>query len=127
MADWNGLRNYIKANYKIASDELDTLKLIFDVGGGRSQQVLVSKIGDSGWAEVSTAVCEESQINPREALVKNSRMTVGALALVEGGPVIFRHSFPLADLDPSEFEAPLNVAVTYGDQLEREYSGADRY
>ncbi|HEX8743706.1 MAG TPA: hypothetical protein VF712_11280 [Thermoleophilaceae bacterium] len=127
MADWSALRNYIKGNYKVAQDDLDTLHLLFETEGGRSQKVLVTNMGDSGWAMVYTAVCQESDINPRDALVKNSNMTVGSLALVEGGPVIFRHTFPLADLDPDEFEAPLHVAVQYGDRLERELTGKDTF
>lgn len=127
MADWNALRHYIKANYKVARDDLSTIQLVFDLGNGRSQAVLVSEISDSGWAEVSTAVCDGSQIDPRNALIRNARMRVGGLALVDGGPVIFRHSFPLATLDPSEFEEPLHIAAQFGDQLERELAGSDHF
>jgi len=127
MADWNALRNYIKANYKVAQDDLSTIHLVFEAGNGRSQLVLVSEIPDSGWAQVSTAICDESQIDPREALIRNARMRVGGLALIEGGPVIFRHSFPLATLDPDEFEEPLHIAAQFGDQLERELAGGDRF
>jgi hypothetical protein len=127
VADWNALRDYIKSNYKVAQDNLDVLHLLFETSGGRSQKVLVSKIGDRNWAMVSTAVCDEDQIDPREALIKNFNMIVGGLALVEGGPVVFRHSFPLGNLDPSEFEEPLRVAVEYGDALERELSAGDRF
>lgn len=125
MADWDGLRSYIKSNYKVADDQLTAMRLLFDVGGGRSQNVIINKLGDSGWVEVSTAVCNENQLKPRDALRRNSEMIVGGLALLEDGTVVFRHSFPLADLDPSEFEEPLHVAVQFGDKLERELSGAD--
>lgn len=122
MADWNALRNYIKANYKVAEDNLDAMKLLFQLDDGRVQAAWVTKIEDTGWAEISTAVCKESEIDPRDALRRNARMTIGALALLDSGIVIFRHSFPLASLDPSEFEEPLHVAVQFGDQLERELS-----
>ena len=128
MADWNALRSYIKGNYKVAQDDLDMVHLLFETDSGRTQKVVVSKMGDTGWAMISTAVCQEGEIDPREALVKNMDMVVGGLALVDGGPVVFRHSFPLADLDPSEFEQPLHMAVQYGDALERELTaGADRF
>lgn len=123
MADWNALRGYIKSNYKIAEDSLDSMKLVFDVDGTRTQAVRVSKMGDSGWAEISTAVCREDEISPRDALLRNGKMIVGALALHGSGLVIFRHAFPLANLDPDEFEEPLRLAVNYGDRLERELSG----
>lgn len=125
MADWNALRGYISSNYKIAEDGLDSLKLVFDVDGSRTQAVRVSKLGDSGWAEISTAVCREEQISPRDALLRNGQMIVGGLALHSSNLVIFRHSFPLANLDAEEFEEPLRLAVKYGDQLERELSGGE--
>jgi hypothetical protein len=126
MADWSSLRGYIMGKYKVAKDDVDTLTLVFDTADGRSQQVLVSDIGN-GWAQISTAVCDESQIEPRAALVRNSELRIGALALVDGGPIVFQHSFPLANLDVAEFEEPLAMVVNYGDQLERELSGGDKY
>lgn len=123
MADWRALRGYIMSNYKIAEDGLHSLKLVFDVDGSRTQAVRVTQMGDSGWAEISTAVCREDEISPRDALIRNGNMIVGGLALHGSGLVIFRHSFPLANLAAEEFEEPLRLAVNYGDQLERELSG----
>ena len=54
-------------------------------------------------------------------------MRVGSLALIDGGPVIFQHSFPLANLDPDEFEEPLGIVINFGDRLELELTGADRF
>jgi len=130
MADWNALHRYIKSEYKVASDEINSVKLIFNLDNDRSQLVVVEKageVGDSEWAVVSTAVCGENEINPKAALMRSSQMVVGGLALVEGGPVIFRHSIRLADLDPGEFEEPLKLAAIFGDKLEQELSGADAY
>ena len=122
MATWEDLRSYIKNNYKIAEDNLDSVKLIFDVGGQRSQAVRVANAGEN-WATVSTAVCRGDQIDPADALRRNWGMRIGGLAALEDGTVIFKHSFPLASLDPGEFEEPLHMAVNYGDALERELTG----
>lgn len=130
MADWNALHNYITQNYKITEDDFKSVKLIFNLDGGRSQLVMVHHGGElegSDWAVLSTAVCEESDISHHDALVRNSQMLMGGLALVEGGPVIFRYAIRLADLDPAEFETPLKVTVLFGDELERELSTLDRY
>ena len=130
MADWNALHTYITRNYKVSDDSFKALKLVFDVDEDRSQLVVVENGGElegSEWAVISTAVCEETNIDAREALVKNSQILVGGLALVDGGPVVFRYAIRLADLDPAEFETPLKVAVLFGDQLERELSTLDRY
>jgi hypothetical protein len=130
MANWNALHNYITQNYKVMEDDFKTVKLLFNLDGGRSQLVLVNYGGElegSEWAVISTAVCEETDISSRDAMVRNSQMLMGGLALVDGGPVIFRYSIRLADLDPGEFEVPLKVVVLYGDDLERELSSLDRY
>jgi hypothetical protein len=126
MADWDALRSHIKSHYNVAQDSLDSMQLLFETSTGRSQLVWVGKLPNN-WASVSTVVCEESQIDARDALLRNSTMIIGGLALIEDGPVIFRHSFPLATLDPQEFEQPLGVAIEYGDQLEQELTGVDRF
>lgn len=130
MADWNALHAYINQNYKVSDDDFKSLRLLFNLDGGRSQLVLVAQGGeleDSEWAVISTAVCDEGDISARDALIRNSEMLMGGLALVEGGPVIFRYAIRLADLDPAEFEVPLKVAVLFGDRLEQELSSADKY
>jgi hypothetical protein len=122
-AGWSSLRRHIKTNYKIAEDGSDSIKLVFAVNATRTQAVRISKIGDTGWAEISTAVCREGEISAREALQRNAAMVVGGLALHGSGVVIFRQSFPLANLDPHGVQAPLLMAVDVGDRLERELSG----
>jgi hypothetical protein len=128
MATWESLRRYIKSNYHTSRDDIDVVGMVFNLDNGRSQQVLVRKLtlGNAEWAEIATVVCKEEQIDPRDALLRNGEMVVGGLALV-GDFVIFRHALPLADLDPSEFESPLGIAVGFGDKLERELSGADAF
>jgi hypothetical protein len=130
MADWNALHNYILQNYKVTEDDFKSVTLVFNVDSTRSQLVMVYNGGElegSEWAVITTAVCDESEIDPREALLRNDQMLMGALALVENGPVIFQYSIRLADLDPAEFETPLKVTVLYGDRLERDLSTGDRY
>jgi hypothetical protein len=129
MASWDGLRNYIKAHYTVATDELDAMALDFRLDDGRTQRVIVRRLrlGNDEWAEILTPVCREDDIAPRDALRRNSSMVVGGLALGEDGTIVFRHSLPLKDLDPDEFEVPFHLAVRFGDSLERELAGVDRY
>ena len=93
--------------------------------------MLVSRQGEIDgveWAELGTAVSEESQlhVNPRELLIENGNLIAGGLALREG-LLIFRHSFPLLDFDTSEFDGPLRIIMKLGDQLEKELTGQDRF
>jgi hypothetical protein len=130
VANWDALHRYIKSEYKVSEDNLNSVKLIFDVDEQRSQLVMVHRAGEldgSEWAIISTAVCDEGDVAPREALIKSADMIVGGLALIDEGPIIFRHAIRLQDLDPAEFEEPLRIAVLFGDRLEKELTGADKY
>src|SRR5258708_803355 len=110
MDGWSALRSYIQRNYRIAEDSHDCMKLVFYVDRSRTQAVRVTRIGDSGWAEISTAVCREDEISARDALVRSGRLVIGGLALHGPGIVIFRHAFPLTNLDVEGFEGPLRLA-----------------
>jgi hypothetical protein len=129
MASWEGLRSHVKANFNIAVDELDYMALDFHMENGRGQRVGLRKmvVGDEEWAEIATVVCTESDISPRDALLLNGKMAVGGLAMWDDGTVVFRHSLPLLNLDTNEFMAPLKLAVEFGDQLEGQITGGDRY
>lgn len=130
MADWDALHRYIKSQYKISEDNITSVTLLFNVDDTRSQLVMVHRAGEvegSEWAVISTAVCDEKDVDYRQALIKSADMIVGGLALIDDGPLIFRHSIRLRDLDPAEFEEPLRIAVNFGDLLERELTGADKY
>lgn len=129
MATWETLRNHIKSNYKVSKDELTILSLEFNVGGGRTQVVVVAKemLGDYEWAQIGTPVCTEADLNPRDALLRNWGFVVGALAMMDNGTIWFRHSLPLKDLDVDEFEVPFHLIVTFGDALEQELTGADKF
>ena len=104
MADWPALRSYIQSRYKVSDDQGDVMRLHFELDGGRSQTVFVSKCGEiegGEWADVWTPVAQEPQVSLRDLMRRNSQTVVGGLGLLDDGTVIFRHSFPLADLDPS--------------------------
>jgi len=136
MATWEALKSYIHSNYKVREESPNGKMVVmgFDLDGGRHQTVIVSfngEVAGSQWAEVSTAVAKESQVGLRDLLVRNSDMVCGGLALMEvpdgENLVVFRHAFPLADLDPSEFEGPLQITVLFGDKLEQELTGGDTF
>lgn len=129
MASWNSLKQYITSNYKVTRDDGDVLSMVFEAGGGRSQVVFVRRMtaADIEWAEIGTPVAEVAQVDPRDCMIRNGKMVIGGLGF-EGDIVIFRHSFPLADLDTAEFEIPLRVVVGFGDRLEMELTqGGDRF
>jgi hypothetical protein len=135
MANWEALKSYVTSNYKILEDKGQMVSLVFNLDGGRHQTVIVSRSGEvagNEWAEVSTAVAKESQVNLRDLLVRNNDLVAGGLSILElpgdqENLVVFGHSFPLADLDPREFEDPLQICVLFGDMLEKELTGGDTF
>lgn len=128
MAAWNDLRQYIYSRYRVSQEAPGVIRLMFNLGNGRTQNVLVSgkQAGAFEYFVIWTPVCHESQISAREAMLRNATMSIGALGLVDG-TVILRWSAPLKDLDPDEFDVPLQGLAIAGDMLEQEFSGADRF
>ena len=129
MATWESLRQYIYSRYQVLEEQPGVLRMMFDVGGGRTQNVLVSgkNVGAFEYMVIWTPICHESQISARDALVRNASMPIGSLGLVPDGTSILRHSAPLKDLEPDEFDVPLQAITQGGDMLERELAVADRF
>lgn len=129
MTNWQVLRDHIKANYVLKDDAADVVATVVDLDAGRKQAVYIRRLflGEAEWAEISTPVCVESDIPAREALERNSELVVGGLALLRSGTVMYRHSFPLKDLDIDEFEIPFRVIASEGDRLEQELTGLDTF
>jgi len=129
MNSWESLRQYIKSTYPITDQTPEMLAMVLTTKGGRKQGVFVRKLMIDGteWAEISTPVCVEADIAPRDALERNAGLAVGGLALLRSGTVVYRHSLPLNDLDLDEFEVPFHLIAQLGDELEQELTGADRF
>jgi hypothetical protein len=129
MATWESLRQYIHSRYQVTDEAPGVIRLMFDLGNGRSQNVFVSgkAAGAFEYMDIWTPICHESQISARDALVRNATMPIGALGLVPDGTIILRHSAPLKDLDVDEFEVPLQGLTQAGDMLEQELSVGDRF
>jgi hypothetical protein len=129
MATWESLRQYIHSKYQVADEAPDGLRLIFDLGNGRKQNVVVvgKTMGNYEYMVMWTPICHESQISARDALVRNATMPLGALALAPDGTVLLRHTAPLKDLDTDEFDVPLGALTQAGDMLEREFTMADQF
>ena len=129
MATWYDLQQYIKSRYPIMSEAPDgTLRLLFTLGNGRQQNVVVAGKVAAGieYAVIWTPVCDEAHLPAREALIRNMGMPVGALGLMDG-TVILRHTVLLKDLDADEFEVPFQALIQAGDMLQAEFLHADTY
>ena len=131
MATWSDLKAYIHSNYKIADEREDMIKLIFDVGGMRSQVVIVWHVQLSGngehWIQIESPFGELGQVDLSAALQAVGNTVCGGMALAGGTLVTFRHSVPLEDLSINEFEAPLALVTGTADRLEQSLTGGDKF
>src|SRR4029077_12957818 len=107
----------------------DHVILLLQLPNGNAQQGLVRKlsIGDDeeldAWVEIGTVVCEEHELDPREALVRNGRFAMGALALDPDTHLLwYRHTFQLKFVKPpsDQFAGALAMLIKVGDLVEHE-------
>lgn len=130
MAAWTDLVAYIRSNYKIADEQPDMIKLLFEVGGLRSQVVLLWHLtlagGNEEWVQIESAIGELGSVDLGRALQEIGQTVCGGLATL-GNLVTFRHAVPLLNLNINEFERPLELVTTTADHLERLLTGGDRY
>ncbi len=131
MATWTDLKAYIHNHYKIADERDDMIKLIFDMGGMRSQVVIVWHVQLSGngehWVQIESPFGELGSVDLNAALTAVGNTVCGGMALAGGTLVTFRHSVPLDDLSINEFEAPLALVTGTADRLEQALTGGDKF
>jgi hypothetical protein len=130
MATWSELADYVRANYKVAEEKPDMLKMIFNTGGLRSQIVLlvrqVLRDGGEEWVQIESPIGEIAKLDLRAALEQIGQTVCGGAGMV-GDLVTMRHAVPLVNLDVNEFERPLHLVTITADRLEKELVGGDAY
>jgi hypothetical protein len=130
MASWTELTEYVRANYKIADEKPNLLKMIFRTDGLRSQVVFLMRDtlmdGVEEWVRIESPFADSDKVDLRRALEQIGQTVCGGAGMV-GDVVTFRHAVPLVNLDVNEFERPLHLVITTADRLERELVGGDEY
>jgi hypothetical protein len=130
MASWTELTDYVRANYKIADEKPNMLKMIFRTDGLRSQVVLLVRDtlmdGVEEWVRIESPFADADKVDLRRALQQVGQTVCGGAGMV-GDVVTIRHAVPLVNLDVNEFERPLQLVLTTADRLERELVGGDEF
>ena len=130
MSNWNQLRDYIIAKYKVADEETGMIKLIFDVGTQRSQVVFIwhraLMEGAEEWVQIESPIGELEEVSFVPLMREVATTMCGGIGAV-GDLVTYRHSLPLENLDINEFERPLALVTTTADRLEKKLVGGDRF
>jgi hypothetical protein len=129
MASWNDVVSYVRANYKIADDQPNMLKLVFETQNLRTQVVLIWHITlgeNEGWVQIESPFGELGNVSLPQALQYVANTVCGGIALY-GNLVTYRHAVPLDNLNINELERPLSLVTGTADRLEQELTGGDTY
>jgi hypothetical protein len=139
MPTWPELQQYVRGKYKLAEDTDNGFSVVWAYDNNRLQKIRILKFTafDQDWISLSSAVCVESELQPRVALQRNAEFAIGSFALVSQGKddkgqdlpqlYILTYKLPLKSMDPEEFELPLRVLARTADELEKTYSGRDKF
>jgi hypothetical protein len=119
MANWTELKQFLYNNYKIDNDSGDSLRMLFDVGNGRSQFISVHNFDPL--VTFSAPFGKITDIQP--ATVLKSGVPFGVAQIGEFYTLI--HTAWLATLDELEVHAPIQFLVLRADALEQELTGKD--
>lgn len=129
MPTWQEVQQYARNKYRLAKDEPERFALIFNMEGGRTQQIWVRTFNayNQAFIEYKSYFCKEGEMQPVVALKKNAEMATGFIAQVgEHYAVIW--NLPLGQMDAEEFDLPLNAIAWQAEQLEKLYSsGSDEF
>jgi hypothetical protein len=129
MASWNDLSAYVHRTYKIADENDNMIKLVFETGNLRSQVVVLWHLtlaGGEEWVQIESPFAELGSVNLGQALQHVGQTVCGGMALL-GNMVTFRHSLPLDNLNINEFESPLILVTKTADELENALVGGDKF
>lgn len=128
METWSEFKSYIESTYKVAEQDENSMKLLFSTVDERSQIVLIWKhmFGESEWIEIESPIAKVGEVDAMRVLRKVEELICGGLSIA-ADHFTLKHSIPIANLDPNEFEEPLMAIVAAADHLEKELVGSDRF
>jgi len=99
--------------------------------GGRHQKVLISfDKDDQGDPMINyySIICQLTDPSPelfREALLLNTTLTYGAIAMMDDNSLIMHQATFLKDLDPQRFIKSFLYVAAKADELEEQLTGQD--
>ncbi|MCG8925924.1 hypothetical protein [Lentzea sp. CC55] len=129
MTSWNEIVNYVRLRYEVLEETDVWLRFRLDTGNGRTQQVSVHHVHESGvdWVEISSAVGRAGEIDLRRFLELAGVSLIGGAGVVDG-IALLKHTVPLEHLSVrEEFERPLALLVASADAFEHELTSGDHF
>jgi hypothetical protein len=130
MATWADVVEYVHSRYNVADERPNMIKLVFEVGGLRTQVVFIWRLalmdGVEEWVQIESPFGVLGQVDLAAALQQVSETVCGGIALYNN-TVTFRHAVPLENMNINEFERPLTLVTSTADNFERALTGGDAF
>ena len=128
MPSWEELQTYANTRYEAKPIDEHSFRVLMELEQGRRQHVTVRRFEafERTFLEFFTGCCSQDALSPIEALRMNAEMIVGVLMLADDH-YVYRCSVPFADLDPEEFDLPLQIVASTADMIELHVAGEDRF
>lgn len=128
MPSWGEVQEYARSKYKLAEDNENSFKLVFEYQSKRLQAVIISRFEamNRDWCDFASACCKLNEMNPEVALRKNMQFAVGAICL-DRDIYVIRYTVQMGTMDMEEFELPLHVVASTADAIEQEFSASDQF
>ena len=134
MATWRDLVTYIRQTYDILRAEPDEIRILMRYGVDadeeeRSQMVVIARevVDGHDWVQIATPFARVDEVKLPAVLTEIGNTTVVGGAVVMGEYLVYRHSFPLINLDINEFVDPLELVAGSAELLEMRFIGRDEY
>lgn len=128
MATWLEVQNFIKANYRIQNETVDSFELVFNTSGNRSQLVAVRRTASGSdleclmfWSPFATV--DQISSNQLVALTEDLVLGVGRL----GKFLVVKHFAFLQDLDASEINKAFILVSGEADDAEKRLGLGDSF
>jgi hypothetical protein len=123
MATFEEMRQYAREKYQVSGEDETGFSLLFEYENGRSQLIgcFCFEALEREFIEFRTRVCAVQELGPHQALKLNAGFTLGALALEDGYYYLIANLM-VKDMDPDEFDLPVNILAAIADELEGTYS-----
>lgn len=128
MATWREVENYLTSNYRTEKVGPSIIKLVFDLGNGRSQVIIVEGLAldeaEDAIVSFMSPFAKIDQITPQQ-LVNQMTGNSGLGVAVIGDWYALKNVAPLMNLDANEIEWPLLFVTNIADIWEKELGLGD--
>jgi hypothetical protein len=126
---WADIVRHLTGNYKPERLSDSHYKLVFGLGGGRSQLAFVQRESsrrDDHWCLLESPIGKVPDAKLRALLEAADEVICGGVVIADGRAT-YKHAFPVATFNPAYFDTALQTVALTADKLERKFVGGDEF